>query len=291
MEIGPTVAVGRDDGVVVVTAHRVNSPCPLPTPPAGGDTCSVLTRRGSSVPVTSLHGSGARSSRRRSAPGAGLSREHVLDAALQIVETEGIDGLTIRGLAGKLGVAATAIYWHVGDKQALLDGVAELVIAQLGEVTVEGGDPTTRIISTATSLRDTLLERPDLVALVHRRGRTAALFQPARRILVNELRSVGVDDAGVALGVQAVLNLVIGSVLLDRQLERQPTQREAPRSSGLRTTPLTPPSSSITCHIPRTRAGSSISRWPRWSRPSSGGSAGRAEVGATGHQGRARIGR
>ena len=32
----------------------------------------------------------------------------------------------------------------------------------------------------------------------------------------------------MAWGVQAVLNLVIGSVLLDRQLERQPTQRESP---------------------------------------------------------------
>ncbi len=162
------------------------------------------------------------------APGAGLSRQQVLDAALTIVEAEGIDGLTIRGLAGKLGVAATAIYWHVGDKRALLDGIAEGVIAQLGEVSVQGGDPVTRIISLATSLRSTLLERPELVALVHHQGRTAALFQPARRVLVNELRSAGVDGAGVALGVQAVLNLVIGSVLLDRQLERQPAQRESP---------------------------------------------------------------
>jgi AcrR family transcriptional regulator len=161
-------------------------------------------------------------------PAAGLSRDQVLDAALLIVETEGIDGLTIRGLAAKLGVAATAIYWHVGDKQALLDGVAERVIARLGEVSVRGRDPATRITSLATSLRSTLLERPELVALVHRQGRTAALFQPARRVLVNELRSAGVDPAGVALGVQAVLNLVIGSVLLDRQLERQPTQRESP---------------------------------------------------------------
>jgi AcrR family transcriptional regulator len=152
----------------------------------------------------------------------------VLDAALQMVETEGIDGLTIRGLAGKLGVAATAIYWHVGDKQALLDGVAERVISQLGKVSVQGRDPATRITSLATSLRITLLERPELVALVHRQGRTAALFQPARRVLVNELRSAGADGAGVALGVQAVLNLVIGSVLLDRQLERQPAQRQSP---------------------------------------------------------------
>jgi TetR/AcrR family tetracycline transcriptional repressor len=161
-------------------------------------------------------------------PGAGLSRSQVLDAGMQILETDGIERLTIRGLAGKLGVAATAIYWHVGDKQALLDGLAERVIAQLGEVSVRGRDPVARIISIASSLRGTLLQRPELVALVHRQGRTAALFQPARRLLVKELTAAGVDGAGAALGVQAVLNLVIGSVLLDRQLERQPVQRETP---------------------------------------------------------------
>ena len=65
---------------------------------------------------------------------------------MQILETEGIDQLTIRGLAGKLGVAATAIYWHVGDKQALLDGLAERVIDELGEVSVRGRDPVSRIV-------------------------------------------------------------------------------------------------------------------------------------------------
>ena len=51
---------------------------------------------------------------------------------------DGSDRLTIRGLAAKLGVAVTAIYWHVGDKQALFDGLADRIIAQLGEVTVRG---------------------------------------------------------------------------------------------------------------------------------------------------------
>jgi hypothetical protein len=73
-----------------------------------------------------------------------------------------------------------------------------------------------------------LLEEPELVALVHGQGRTAELFQPARRLLVNEFVGAGVDRADSALAVQAVLNLVIGSVLLDRQLERQPRQRRAP---------------------------------------------------------------
>jgi AcrR family transcriptional regulator len=152
----------------------------------------------------------------------------VLDAGMQIVETEGIERLTIRGLAAKLGVAATAIYWHVGDKQALLEGLTDRVIAELGEVTVQGGDAAARIGSIASLLRMTLLERAELVALVHRQGRTASLFQPARRVLVAELVAAGVDAAEVAMAVQALLNLVIGSVLVDRQLERQPAQRQSP---------------------------------------------------------------
>jgi AcrR family transcriptional regulator len=147
---------------------------------------------------------------------------------LEIVSSRGVDGLTIRGLAGKLGVAVTAIYWHVGDKQALLDGLADQVVARLGRVSARGSDPSSRIISIARSLRERLLEQPELVALVHRRGRTAELFQPARRLLVNELLGVGIGGVDSALAVQAVLNLVVGSVLLDRQIERQPVQRHAP---------------------------------------------------------------
>jgi AcrR family transcriptional regulator len=147
---------------------------------------------------------------------------------MEILETDGVDALTIRGLAGKLGVAATAIYWHVGNKRDLFDGLAERVVAQLAVVSADGDDPTSRIISIARTLRARLLARPELVALVHRQGRTAELFQPARRLLVGELVEAGVDGADTALAVQAVLNLVIGSVLLDRQLERQPAQRRPP---------------------------------------------------------------
>jgi TetR/AcrR family tetracycline transcriptional repressor len=174
--------------------------------------------------MTGPRGQGAR----RPTLGGGLSRDQVLDAGMEILEADGVDGLTIRGLAAKLGVAATAIYWHVGNKQDLFDGLAERVVARLGVVSARGEDPSSRIISIARTLRETLLERPELVALVHRQGRTAELFQPARRLLVAELVGAGVEGAETALAVQAVLNLVIGSVLLDRQLERQPAQRRTP---------------------------------------------------------------
>ncbi|MGH9080902.1 MAG: TetR family transcriptional regulator [Acidimicrobiales bacterium] len=174
--------------------------------------------------MTGRRGQGARGP----VQGGGLSRDQVLDAGMEILEADGIDGLTIRGLAGKLGVAATAIYWHVGNKKDLFDGLAERAVDRFGGVSARGEDPASRIISIAGTLRETLLERPELVALVHRQGRTAELFQPARRLLVAELVEAAVDGAETALAVQAVLNLVIGSVLLDRQLERQPAQRRTP---------------------------------------------------------------
>ncbi len=155
-----------------------------------------------------------------------LSRDQILDTAFEILESEGIERLTVRALAAKLGVAVTAIYWHVGDKQALLDGLVERIIAQLGPVEVRGRAPEDRIMSIGRSLRQTLLRQPDLVAMVHHQGRTAALFQPARRVLVRELAAAGLDGADAALAVQAVLNLVIGSVLVDRQVQRQPAQRQ-----------------------------------------------------------------
>src|SRR5580704_16300281 len=91
--------------------------------------------------------------------GAPLSRGQVLDAAIEIVRTDGADRLTIRGLAAKLGVAVTAIYWHVGDKQALLDGLVDRIIEQIGEISVGGRGPEARLVSAGRSLRRSLLEQ------------------------------------------------------------------------------------------------------------------------------------
>lgn len=161
-------------------------------------------------------------------PQTGVSRERVLDAALEILEADGIERLTIRGLAAKLGVAVTAIYWHVGDKQALLDGLVERIISRIGEAEVRGRGPEARIVSIGRSLRTNLLDQRELVAIVHQQGRTAALFQPARRVLVRELTKAGLAGADAALAVQVILTHVIGSVLVDRQIERQPVQRQTP---------------------------------------------------------------
>lgn len=66
----------------------------------------------------------------RRSPGqrAGLSRERVLDAALAIVDRDGLAALTMRRLGGELGVEAMTIYHHLPGKDALLDGLVERVL-------------------------------------------------------------------------------------------------------------------------------------------------------------------
>src|SRR5260370_23844021 len=159
---------------------------------------------------------------------AGLTRDGVVEVALELLEADGPDALTMRGLAAKLGVAPTAIYWHVGDKQALLDAVVDHITADVGQIEVEGRAPVERIISTARSLRRNLLERPYLVGVVHEQGRTAAIFRPARVVLARELQACGLDERRSPLATEAVLHHVIGSVLIEQQVARAPAQREAP---------------------------------------------------------------
>jgi AcrR family transcriptional regulator len=60
-----------------------------------------------------------------------LSDERVFMAALEIADSDGLDGLSMRAVGQRLGVEAMSLYKHVANKQAMLDGLVELVFAQM----------------------------------------------------------------------------------------------------------------------------------------------------------------
>jgi TetR/AcrR family transcriptional regulator, tetracycline repressor protein len=65
---------------------------------------------------------------------AGLTKDAIVQAAFDLLDQAGMDGLTVRALAARLGVQAPALYWHVRSKQALLDEMATRLWRQIGEV-------------------------------------------------------------------------------------------------------------------------------------------------------------
>nr|WP_204745571.1 TetR/AcrR family transcriptional regulator C-terminal domain-containing protein [Glycomyces paridis] len=68
-----------------------------------------------------------------------MSRELVLRAAVGVADEGGVGALTMRGLAESLGVEAMSLYHHVANKEAVLDGLVEVVMAEI-EAAVAGLD-------------------------------------------------------------------------------------------------------------------------------------------------------
>src|SRR3954467_34536 len=62
-----------------------------------------------------------------------ISRNDVVRAAIEVVDDEGLAGLTLRGVAARLGVSAPTLYWHVKDKRHLLDLIADPGMAEAPE--------------------------------------------------------------------------------------------------------------------------------------------------------------
>jgi AcrR family transcriptional regulator len=64
-----------------------------------------------------------------------LNRERVLHAAVALADASGIQAVTMRALARRLGVEAMALYNHVANKEELLDGMVEVVLSEISEAT------------------------------------------------------------------------------------------------------------------------------------------------------------
>ncbi|MDI9914173.1 TetR/AcrR family transcriptional regulator C-terminal domain-containing protein [Rhodococcus sp. IEGM 1379] len=99
--------------------------------------------------------------------GGALTREHILASALEILDRDGIEGLSMRRLGKALGRDPMTLYRHAPNKAALLDGVAERVIDQLVvETCTDDGDWITQLRSIARGFRRLALAHPHVVPLL-----------------------------------------------------------------------------------------------------------------------------
>lgn len=96
-----------------------------------------------------------------------LDRERIVRRALDLLDEVGLDGLTLRRLAGDLGVQVAALYWHVPSKAALLDEMAttmlrDLIVAAEPEIRDLVGEPWQDCVRvSADRFRAALLSRRD----------------------------------------------------------------------------------------------------------------------------------
>jgi len=93
-----------------------------------------------------------------------LTRERVVDAAIVVMDTEGLDAVSMRRVAREVGVEAMSLYNHVRDKDDLLQGVCEGIMSRY-EFPDGGGDWVERAKAGARAWRSLLQAHPDLVRL------------------------------------------------------------------------------------------------------------------------------
>ena len=82
-----------------------------------------------------------------------LNRRRILEAALRLIDAEGLAGLSMRRLGQQLGVEAMSLYHHVPGKAALLGGVVEVLLGEIEIPSPDAGDWTDRARALARSYR------------------------------------------------------------------------------------------------------------------------------------------
>ena len=118
---------------------------------------------------------------RQETEGSRLNRDAVIEAALAMLDTVGVDGLSMRALADRLGVKAASLYWHLRDKDQLLELVAESVLDRVVVPDVAVG---------VAAAGDRRLRRARPISQATQRGRDGGAQLPAvvqRSRLVREL--------------------------------------------------------------------------------------------------------
>lgn len=152
---------------------------------------------------------------------AAASRSRIVAIAQQMVEADGVEALSMRKLAAEIGLAPTAIYWHVGGRDELLNAVLDEMVARLPPIEAVGTGPRERIASVVRAARRDFLAGINTLHLATEIGRGNELSFRAQVVLAQELTLAGIDGAEAADVLRALLFVVGGFVMIEEEYRQR----------------------------------------------------------------------
>jgi TetR/AcrR family transcriptional regulator, tetracycline repressor protein len=153
---------------------------------------------------------------------AAMSPERIIEAARDMIESVGIEALSMRKLSAELGVAPTAIYWHVGSRDALLQAVFDRMLQEVPAIEPAGITAADRVASVAHAIRSQVRDTPTVHQLAMHLGRTADASFPGQVALAREVSRAGLTGDEAADFVRAILFLIGGFQLLEGTFRARP---------------------------------------------------------------------
>jgi AcrR family transcriptional regulator len=146
---------------------------------------------------------------RRSGPAPDLSRDALVDHALDLADQEGLDAVAIRRIANDFGVTPMALYWHVKNKDELLDAMGDRIFEAL-DVPPADGDWLEQVRAAVVSLVDALRRHPGSVDLAMPRVLSSPPAQALAERTLGALRGAGFSIREASdLARQALLTAMI----------------------------------------------------------------------------------
>lgn len=141
-----------------------------------------------------------------------LRRADVLRGARELIDADGLDGLTMRKLGAHLKVQSGALYWHFSNKQALLEAISDDLVAGVIEAP-PAGPWDQRLITMAHRLRRALLSMRDGARLVAETFTTEPNTLLAGRTGMQILIDAGMPPDRAAWTMLALSHYIIGHTI------------------------------------------------------------------------------
>jgi AcrR family transcriptional regulator len=159
------------------------------------------------------------------APRATLSKERVLRAAVALADAGGIAALSMRRLAEELGVEAMSLYHHVADKEEILDGMVDVVFAEIA--LPSGPDWRAALRARASSTRAALARHPWALGLMESRATPGPATLEHHDAVLGCLRRGGFTVAQAAHAYALLDAFVYGFALQEQSLPFDPAAEPA----------------------------------------------------------------
>lgn len=155
-----------------------------------------------------------------------LTKKDIAQAGLKLLNRVGLEGLTVRAIADELGVKAPALYWHLKNKQELLDEVAtEMFLTIPPPPPPSVGDPwTDRLLRQARDVRQMMLSYRDGAKVF---SGTFFTDDPLPgEGMIEEIVAAGYTPAQAVRVLSTVFSYTVGFTIEQQAVEPMPGQRD-----------------------------------------------------------------
>jgi TetR/AcrR family transcriptional regulator, tetracycline repressor protein len=154
-----------------------------------------------------------------------LNRDRICEAALEVIDEVGLESVSMRMLAGALGVKAGSLYYYFKSKDELMAGVAEFLYRKLGRPP-DAEDWSDQVKGTFVQLRDFVKTHPNATPLLVRDLAYSPVAKKRANVLLRIASRAGLGPAASASLVSNLVALLVGHSLLALWVQEEATSEQ-----------------------------------------------------------------